>query len=87
MSTDLREFKRAYEKWVEESLPDYRAGNMKEIVRRYPFVISPDVPWTPYRGRLSDQTVALVTSGGLYLKGSQPPFDTASIPGSESRGR
>jgi D-proline reductase (dithiol) PrdB len=84
MPIDLERFKRAYEKWVEESLPDYRAGNMKEIVKRYPFVISTDVPWTPYRGRLSDQTVALVTSAGLYLKNSQRPFDTTSIHGDPS---
>jgi D-proline reductase (dithiol) PrdB len=42
------------------------------------------VPWTPYQGRPSKQTFALVTSGGLYLKGSQPPFDTVSIHGDTS---
>jgi D-proline reductase (dithiol) PrdB len=84
MPIDLEKFKPAYDKWVEESLPDYRAGNMKEIVKKYPFIISTDVPWTPYRGRPSHQTVALITSGGLYLKGSQPPFDTASIHGDPS---
>jgi hypothetical protein len=29
MPINLDKFKEAYEKWVEESLPDYRAGNMK----------------------------------------------------------
>jgi D-proline reductase (dithiol) PrdB len=84
MPIDLDKFKHAYEKWVEESLPDYRTGNMKEIVKKYPFIVSTDVPWTRYQGRPSNQTFALVTSGGLYLKGSQPRFDTVSIHGDTS---
>jgi D-proline reductase (dithiol) PrdB len=78
---DLNAFEPAYKKWVEESLPDYRAGNMKEIIKKYPFIVPDDVPWTDYKGQPSDQTFALLTSGGLYLKGSQPPFDTESIHG------
>lgn len=81
MPIDLDKFKIAYEKWVEESLPDYRAGNMQEIVKKYPFVVSDDIPWTPYQGQPSEQTFALVTSGGLYLKESQPAFNTESIHG------
>jgi D-proline reductase (dithiol) PrdB len=84
MPVDLEKFKIAYEKWVEESLPDYRAGRMQDIVKKYPFVVSDDIPWTPYRGRPSEQTVALVTSGGLYLRQSQPAFDTESIHGDPS---
>ncbi|MGD9412616.1 MAG: glycine/sarcosine/betaine reductase selenoprotein B family protein, partial [Desulfobacterales bacterium] len=74
----------AYEKWVEESLPDYRAGNMKEIVKKYPFIAPDDIPWTPYRGQPSKQTFALFTTGGFYLNDSQPPFDTESIHGDVS---
>ena len=84
MPIDLGKFKPAYEKWVTESLPAYQAGDMKEIVKKYPFVISDDVPWTPYTGRPSEQTVGLVTSGGLYLKDRQPPFNTESIHGDPS---
>jgi D-proline reductase (dithiol) PrdB len=81
MPIDLEKFKTAYEKWVEESLPDYQAGNMKEILKKYPSIVSQDVPWTPYKGQPSEQTFALITSAGLYLKDSQPPFDTVSIHG------
>jgi len=81
---DLDTFKIAYEKWVEESLPDYQAGNMKEIVKKYPFISPEEIPWTAYNGQPSNQTFALVTSGGLYLKDSQPPFDTESIHGDTS---
>ena len=84
MPFDLGVFEPAYRKWVEESLPDYKAGNMKEIIKKYPFVAPDDIPWTPYEGRPSDQTFAVVTTGGLYLKDSQPPFDTESIHGDVS---
>jgi len=84
MLIDLEKLKLAYEKWVAESLPDFRAHKTDEIVKKYPFVISEDVPWTPYRGKPSEQTFSLVTCGGLYLKDSQPPFDTESIHGDPS---
>ncbi|UCH23722.1 MAG: hypothetical protein JSU83_11210 [Deltaproteobacteria bacterium] len=84
MPIDLEKFKPEYKKWVAESLPDYRAGKMTEIVKKYPLIVSDGVPWTPYKGQPSVQTFAMVTSGGLYLKNSQPPFDTVSIHGDPS---
>ena len=33
------------------------------------------IPWTPLTKPLDEATFALVTSGGLYLKASQEPFD------------
>jgi len=84
MPIDLKNYKLEYEKWVEESLPDYCAGKMTEIVKKYPFIVSDGVPWTPFRGQPSEHTFAMVTSGGLYLKDSQLPFDTVSIHGDPS---
>ncbi len=84
MPIDLSEFRPAYQKWVEESMSDFLAGKTEEIVKKYPFIVPKDIPWTAYRGQPSDQTFALVTSGGLYLKQSQPPFDTVSIHGDTS---
>ncbi len=84
MPLDLENFKAAYTQWVEEGLSEFQAGNVLEVVKRYPLIVSEDVPWTPYRGSPSEQTIALVTSGGLYLKGRQPPFDTTSIHGDPS---
>jgi D-proline reductase (dithiol) PrdB len=84
MPIDLKTFKPSYAKWVAESLPFYQAGDMKEIVKKYPFVISDGVPWTPYTGRPAEQTFALITSGGLYLKDKQPPFNTETIHGDPS---
>ncbi len=84
MPIDLEKFKPAYEKWVEESMPDFKAGKMAEIVKKYPSIISDDIPWTSYTGKPSEQTFALITSAGLYLKDSQPAFDTVSIHGDPS---
>ena len=84
MPLDLENFKAAYDRWVEESLPDYQAGKMEEIVKKYPFIVPDDIPWTPYKGEPSAQTFALVTTGGLYIKESQPPYDTVSIHGDTS---
>jgi hypothetical protein len=84
MPIDLEAYEPAYKKWVEESLSDYQAGNMKEIIKKYPFIIPDDIPWTEYSGQPSNQTFALVTSGGFYLKDSQQPFDTKSIHGDTS---
>ncbi|MCK4790200.1 MAG: hypothetical protein KAV87_41055 [Desulfobacteraceae bacterium] len=66
MPIDLEKFKIAYEKWVEESLPEFRASNEK-IFKTYPLIVSDDAPWTPYKGESSEQTFALVTSGGLRI--------------------
>ena len=84
VSFDFTKFKAAYDKWVEESLPDYQAGKMEEIVKKYPFVVPDDIPWTPYKGEASEQTFGLVTSGGLFMKESQPAYDTVSIHGDTS---
>ena len=68
MTVDPERFNPADQRWVMESLPEFRAGRMTEIVKRYPFVVSDDVPWTPHRGQPSEQTFALITSGGFFMK-------------------
>jgi D-proline reductase (dithiol) PrdB len=84
MAFDLDSFKVAYAKWVEEGLAEFQAGNVLDVVKRYPLIVNDDVPWTPYTGTPVEQTIALVTTGGLYLKNSQVPFNTASIHGDPS---
>ncbi len=84
MPIDIDKFKAAYTRWVEESLPAFKAGKIQEAVKNYPLIVSEDVPWTPYKGSPSEQTIALVTSGGLYIRGRQSPFDTVSIHGDPS---
>jgi len=84
MGVTIENFKSAYEKWVKESLAEYQAGNTKEIVKKFPFIVSTDIPWTPYEGDASQKTFAVVTSGGFFLKDSQPAFETTSIHGDTS---
>ena len=47
MQIDLEAFEVEYERWVEESLADYQAGKMAEIVKKYPLIAPQDIPWTP----------------------------------------
>ena len=72
MPMNLDAFKSAYEKWVEESEADYRAKNFEKVIKNYPLITSDDIPWTSYSGQPSNQTFALATSGGIYLKDSTP---------------
>jgi D-proline reductase (dithiol) PrdB len=84
MPIHIAYLKSAYDKWVEEGLAEFQAGHVLDVVKRYPLVVSEDVPWTPYTGKPSEQTLALVTSGGSYLKDRQAPFNTTSIHGDPS---
>jgi hypothetical protein len=42
---------------------------------RGPFPGDETPVWTPFEKRLAQSRIALLTSAGIYLKGSQPPFD------------
>ncbi len=52
-------------------LPRSLAGYYKSqpVTRQDP------VPWTPLAKPLSEAKVALVTTAGIYVEGSEPPFD------------
>jgi D-proline reductase (dithiol) PrdB len=84
MPLNLEKFKADYNRWVEESLPDYLAGKMESIVKKYPFITPEDIPWTPYTGTPAIQKFGIITSGGLYIQDTQDPFDTSSIHGDTS---
>ena len=80
----MKQFEERYAKWVEDSRAEYEAGNMSRIVGNYPYLEFHDTPWTPFEGDPGEHKFALITSGGLYLKGKQEPFDTQSIHGDPS---
>lgn len=84
MPLNIEKLKADYKKWVDEYRADFEAGKVDEAVKNYPMVISEDVPWTPFAGKPSEKTFALITSGGLYLKNSQPAFETGTIHGDMS---
>jgi hypothetical protein len=54
---------------------------LSRLIRRYYRLTQVDpeypIPWAPLGRPLSRSRFALVTSGGLYHKGSGPPFDLA----------
>jgi glycine/betaine/sarcosine/D-proline reductase family selenoprotein B len=84
MPFDIEKCKTDYDNWVETYRKDFEAGKTKEAVKHYPFVVSEDVPWTPFTGDPSEKTFALITSGGLYLKETQPAFEPETIEGDSS---
>lgn len=84
MQIDLGKFKAEYDRWVEENLADFQAGRVEKAVKTYPLVVSEGIPWTPFTGEPSEKTFGLITSGGLYLRESQAPFETGSIHGDPS---
>jgi len=42
---------------------------------RGPFAGEDAAVWAPFEKRLAESRIALLTSAGIYLKSSQPPFD------------
>jgi D-proline reductase (dithiol) PrdB len=54
-------------KYLPRSLTGYYKS--QPITRQEP------VPWTPLAKPLNESRVALVTTAGIYVKGSAPPFD------------
>jgi hypothetical protein len=54
-------------KWLPPSLKAYFA-NM-------PFEAPSSVPWTPLAKPLAESKIALVTTAGINVRGSEPPFD------------
>lgn len=52
----------------------YLPRSMKTMYEATPVIDEP-YAWTPLRKPLERSTIALMTSAGIYLKDSQPPFD------------
>jgi len=84
MDIPLEDFKKRYPRWVEESLPEFQEGKTKKYLEKYPFMVYEDVPWTPFQGKAGEKKLALITTGGLYLRDRQPPFEIQSIHGDPS---
>jgi D-proline reductase (dithiol) PrdB len=59
---------------------DWKQGAKKEIDDSYPFVKNRRAPFLPARRALPMLNLALISSAGAYIKGTQP-FDTATADG------
>ena len=53
---------------------------------RGPFPGEESPVWVPFEKRLSESRIALLTSAGIYLKSSQPPFDLEREQANPERG-
>lgn len=78
---DIKTFRERYPDWLEANRAHLEAANWKEAFKTYPYPVNDSAPWTPLEKPLSQCTLAVLTTAGLYLKDSQPPFDAPNIEG------
>ena len=72
---DLEEWRKRYAGWQQR-----RADSSDEIGSDYPFVKNRRAPFTPARRALPMLNLALISSAGAYIDGTQP-FDTTASNG------
>ena len=71
---DVEDWQRRYDGWRQ------RAGASADIDDNYPFVKNRRAPFTPARRALPMLNLALISSAGAYIDGTEP-FDTSSSNG------
>ena len=76
--------RQVYHRWLEQNRSLLEAHQFQDAFKTYPFITCEDEVWAPRTEQLSDCRLALVSSAGLYLEDTQPPFQAASITGDNS---
>jgi D-proline reductase (dithiol) PrdB len=71
---DVEDWQRRYDSWRE------RAGAAADIDDNYPFVKNRRAPFTPARRALPMLNLALISTAGAYIDGTEP-FDTSAPDG------
>ncbi len=79
----LEEQERRYQLWLEKAGPLLAAAKWREAFKDYPFITTANPPLTPLDKELNQSKLALISSGGFYIKG-QAPFDTGDVTGDYS---
>jgi len=77
----------ALQQWIDnpEVAAFLKAKNWKEAFAHYPYLeISQPPAFTPFKKPLSEATIAVITSGGLYVQGEQEPFRAEDVYGDPS---
>lgn len=74
---DQTAWRRAYRDWLDRVGPLLERKEYAEAFRTYPWLEAGQPPFAVPKKKLSDMTVALLTSGGLSTPG-QTPFDEAN---------
>jgi D-proline reductase (dithiol) PrdB len=71
----LPEFRARYEAWLPEALPRLQAHQYAEAFRTYPFPAFDRTPWTPLTTPRRAARLGVVTTAGVYRRGTDRPFD------------
>jgi D-proline reductase (dithiol) PrdB len=77
-------FRTAYAGWWPAARPLIAGHQYAAAFKQYPWPTFRSAPWTPAAKPLSASRVALVTTGGLYVRDLDPPFDTEALEGDAS---
>ena len=64
-----------YSAWIARARPFFAEKNTREAFAGFPYMVNEDAPFAPLRTPLAEAVIFPITSGGLYLPASQPPFD------------
>lgn len=73
-----------YAEWIARARPFFAERNTREAFVGYPYLVNDDAPFTPLGKPLAEAIIFPITSGGLYLPASQPPFDEPNPEGDHS---
>lgn len=79
---NVKQQKERYQNWWNQARPLLEQKKWKKVFTDYPypFVVYDSSPFIRLKKDLKDCKVALITTGGIYLKG-QKPFDAENIKG------
>jgi len=80
----IEEFRRGYDTWWPTARPFIERHEFSEAFRTYPWPTFTTSPWAPLAGPLADCRIAVVTTGGLYVRDADLPFDTTAPDGDVS---
>jgi glycine/betaine/sarcosine/D-proline reductase family selenoprotein B len=79
----LEEQEKRYQLWLEKARPLLDAAKWRDAFKDYPFITTDNPPLTPLAKELNQCKLALISSGGFYIKG-QAPFNAADVTGDYS---
>ena len=81
---DDQSYAERYRAWIATARPLIEAEQWSDAFRGYPFVVNAEAPFAPLPRSLGECTIVPITSGGLYLRDSQEPFDEPNPEGDQS---
>ena len=68
----LSTLERQYRDWLSSAKTLLEAHDYRTAFSTYPFVRNEHAPWAPVAKPLHESLVALVSTGGFYVRGVQP---------------